>query len=178
MSILSVFHCTRPQQPNKVLTHATDIATTLAEHGVQLSQVELTGQPRPGCGQPGVLQALGSQLEALSSAHGCSAVSVIDCDGSSEVLTLPSGEHAYDTPETFVIVSGRAQVSVRRGDWVLAVLCERGDVLQVPSGSGRWLSLGDHPFCVALRLRAGKGESIPVVSEHAGPSEFPGMDEL
>jgi len=178
MSILSVFHCTRPAQPNKVLTHATDIATTLAEHGVQFSQAELIGQPRPGAGQAAVLEALGSEVQALSSAHGCTAVSVIDCDGSNAGHAPAEGEHAYDTPETLVILSGRAQMSVRSGDWVLAVLCERGDVLRVPGGSGRWLSLGDHPFCVALRMREGEGDALPVVSEHAGPSEFPGMDEL
>ena len=38
MSVLSVYHESRPEQPLKVLTHLEDIAATLAEVGVQLER--------------------------------------------------------------------------------------------------------------------------------------------
>ena len=37
MSSLSVYHVSSPEIPNKVLTHFEDIASTLAEQGVQLT---------------------------------------------------------------------------------------------------------------------------------------------
>lgn len=40
MSVLSVYHETRPDQPLKVLTHLEDIAPTLAKVGVQVERWE------------------------------------------------------------------------------------------------------------------------------------------
>ena len=39
MSSLTVYHQSSPEHPNKLLTHAEDIASTLAAVGVQFSQV-------------------------------------------------------------------------------------------------------------------------------------------
>lgn len=178
MSILSVYHHRTPEQPNKVLTHAIDIAATLAEHGLDFSQHELTARPRPGGGREAVVQALGHELQALLGTQRCTAFEVLDCDGEEGRPQAGEEEHAYPVDEVFVVVSGRAQLVVRRGEWVFAVLCERGDALRVPGGSGRWLSLGDRPFCVAVRLLNGEGNSVPVHGDGAKPSEFPGMDEL
>lgn len=178
MSILSVYHRHTPEQPNKVLTHATDIVATLAEHGLEFSQHVLSARPRPGGGREAVVQVLGHELEALLGAQGCTAFDVLDCDGDEGRPQAGEEEHAYPVEEVFVVVSGRAQLVVRHGEWVFAVLCERGDSLRVPAGSGRWLSLGDRPFCVAVRLLEKEGDSVLVRGDGAKPSEFPGMDEL
>lgn len=178
MSILSVYHHRTPEQPNKVLTHTTDIAATLAEHGLDFSQHELTARPRPGGGREAVVQALGPELQTLLDAQRCTAFEVLDCDGEEGRPQGGEEEHAYAIEEVFVVFSGRAQLTVRRGEWVFAVLCERGDALRVPNGSGRWLSLGDRPFCVAVRLLEKKGNSTPVDDDGAKAGEFPGMDEL
>ncbi|WP_028694679.1 hypothetical protein [Pseudomonas cremoricolorata] len=177
MSILSVFHYSDVQQPYKVLTHSDDIRSTLAEHGLGYSRSEIASPPRPGAGAEAALQALGERVGQWLDEQRCQAVSVIDVDGDSDSNLWLADEHSYGCDEVFVVVSGRAQVSVRCGDWVCALLSEKGDVLRVPQGAGRWLSLGDRPFCLALRLLAEEG-GLPVFEEASTAKAFPGMDEL
>lgn len=177
MSILSVFHHSDPQQPYKVLTHADDIRATLAEHGLSFSRSEIATPLRPGAGREAIVQALGERVGQWLDEHRCQAIEVIDIDGDSEANLCLWDEHSYGCEEVFVVVSGRAQLSVRCGDWVCALLGEKGDVLRVPQGVGRWLSLGDRPFCIVLRLLAEEGVA-PVVVEGSNVQAFPGMDEL
>jgi len=61
-------------------------------------------------------------------------------------------EHVHGAEEVFAVVSGRAQVGLRLGDWVYSVLCEKGDQLVLPAGTRRWVELGATPFCLAFRL--------------------------
>ncbi|AIR89934.1 hypothetical protein [Pseudomonas cremoricolorata] len=177
MSILSVFHNTDPHQPYKVLTHADDIRTTLAEHGLNYSPAGIASPPRLGTGREAALQALGEQVGQWLDAQRCQTFTVIDVDGDTEANLWLADEHRYACDEVFVVVSGRAQLNVRCGDWVCALLGEKGDVLRVPQGAGRWLSLGDRPFCLALRLLEKEGV-LPVFEETSTAKEFPGMDEL
>lgn len=178
MSILSVFHDTSPQQPNKVLTHFDDIVATLAEQGIRFVRRPQPIRPRPGSGPDAVLEALREPLDQMLTEYRCGSLELLDCDGSSEQLAWMGEEHAYAVEEVWVQVSGRAQISVRAGDWVYALLCEKEDVLQVPASMGRWVDLGDRPFCVALRLLEGAQPCQATFVEGSSAQEFPGMDEL
>ena len=57
MSVLSVYHETRPDQPLKVLTHLEDIAPTLAKVGVQLERWEASAPIAAGASQEQVIAA-------------------------------------------------------------------------------------------------------------------------
>ena len=55
MSVLSVYHESRPEQPLKVLTHLEDIAATLAEVGVQLERWDASAPVAAGASQEDVI---------------------------------------------------------------------------------------------------------------------------
>ena len=176
MSILSVFQCSSPQLPYKVLTHHDDIVATLAEHGVRFAHQSLPWSIRPGNAQQQVCDEAGEWIDGLMAEHGATSWTLLDCK---EELPDAGGwreEHVHDALEVFAVMAGRAQISLRVGDQVFAVLCERGDILHVPAEIRRWIDLGDRPFCLALRL-TGNGQPAKFTGDDLC-RELPGMAEL
>lgn len=178
MSILSVFHLSSPELPNKVLTHHDDIAATLAEQGVRLERRTDELRIRPGTAQEQVLAECQGLLDQLMTAHGSVAFGLLNRDGLDPTQADLREEHVHEAVEVFAVISGRAQVSLRLGDYVHAVLCEKGDVLVVPAGLRRWMDLGDNPFCLALRLFGSEAGMQPQFTGDASVRQFAGMDEL
>jgi len=76
------------------------------------------------------------------------------------------------------VVTGRVQVGLRLGEYVYAVLCEKGDQLVIPAGSPRWLDLGDNPFCLALRVFANEKGAFATFTGDETARLYAGMDEF
>ena len=178
MSILSVFHPSSPELPNKVLTHHDDIAATLAEQGVRFVHAEHGLRVRPGTAQDEVLEACREHLDQLMTAHGSKAFVLLNRDGEAPAQVDVRDEHVHDADEVFAVVSGRAQVGLREGEWVYSVLCEKGDQLVIPAGSRRWLDLGDNPFCLALRVFANEQGARATFTGDETARLYAGMDEF
>ncbi|MDD1984864.1 MULTISPECIES: oxidase [Pseudomonas] len=178
MSILSVFHPSSPELPNKVLTHHDDIVATLAEQGVRFAHAEHGLRVRPGTVQEEVLEACREHLDQLMTAHGSKAFVVLNREGEAPAQVDVRDEHVHDADEVFAVVSGRAQVGLRAGDWVYSVLCEKGDQLVLPAGTRRWVELGDTPFCLALRLYSSEEGMQPRFTGDVTARAFLGIDEL
>jgi len=164
--------------PNKVLTHHDDIAATLAEQGVRLSHSALALHVRPGSSQADVLDACREHLDQLMTAQGSAAFTLLNRDGLDPTQVDVRDEHVHHSDEVFAVVAGRAQVGLRLGEYVYAVLCEKGDQLVVPAGTRRWVELGDNPFCLALRLYASEQGAEPRFTGDETARAFIGIDEL
>jgi 1,2-dihydroxy-3-keto-5-methylthiopentene dioxygenase len=178
MSILTVFHTTSPDLPNKVLSHHDDIAATLAEQGVRFVHHEHGLRVRPGTARDDVLEACRAHLDQLMTAYGSKAFVLLSRDGDAPEQVDVRDEHVHEADEVFVLVSGRAQVGLRLGDWVYSVLCEKGDQLVMPAGVRRWVELGDTPFCLALRLYGSEQGVQPRFTGDMAARAFLGIDEL
>ena len=178
MSILSVFHPASPELPNKVLTHHEDIAATLAEQGVRFTHCEHGLRVRPGTAQDEVLGVCREHLDQLMTAHGSKAYVLLNRDGEAPVQADVRDEHVHGAEEVFAVVSGRAQVGLRLGDWVCSVLCEKGDQLVIPAGTRRWVELGDTPFCLALRLYGSEQGVQAQFTGDATARAFLGIDQF
>lgn len=178
MSILCVFHPASPASPHKVLTHHDDIAATLAEQGVGFAHVPLELCVRPGGSAEETLAACREYLDQLMTAQGSVAYQLLNRDGADPAQVDVRDEHVHGAEEVFAVVSGRAQVGLRLGGQVYAVLCEKGDRLVVPAGTRRWVELGDSPFCLALRLFADEPGAQAVFTGDQSAREFLGIDEL
>ncbi|MFF7864198.1 oxidase [Pseudomonas sp. LLC-1] len=178
MSILSVFHPSSPELPNKVLTHHDDIVATLAEQGVRFVHAGHGLRVRPGTAEGEVLDACREHLDQLMTAHGSKAFVLLNRDGDDPAQVDVRDEHVHDAEEVFAVVSGRAQVGLRLGDRVYSVLCEKGDRLVVPAGTRRWIELGDTPFCLALRLYGSEQGVQARFTGDVTARAFLGIDEL
>lgn len=178
MSILSVFDPSSPELPHKVLTHHDDIAATLAEQGVRFGRWQSGARLRPGSSQDEVVAACRGSLDQLMTAHGSRVFGVLSRDGVDPSQADLRDEHVHDGEEVFALISGRVQVSLRLGDAVYAVLCEKDDVLVVPAGMRRWLDLGETPFCLALCLFASESAVPPRFTGDATARQFAGLNEF
>ncbi|KAB5621759.1 MULTISPECIES: oxidase [Pseudomonas] len=176
MSILSVFHSSSPQLANKVLTHHEDIAATLAEQGVQFARHDHGLRIRPGSAEAQVREEAGGLIDMLMTTHGCQTLMLLNRDGDQPTEVDLRDEHVHDAVEVFAMVSGRGQISLRLGEQVFALLCEKGDVLVVPAQTRRWIDLGDTPFCLAVRL-FGNEQGIRMTGDEQA-RQFAGMSEL
>ncbi|CAM3981555.1 Acireductone dioxygenase [Pseudomonas reidholzensis] len=178
MSTLSVFHTSSPGLPYKLLTHHDDVVATLAEQGVRLAHQPHDLRIRPGTSRDEVLEACRAPLDRLMTEHRCAAFELLNREGVAADQVDLRDEHVHAGDEVFAVISGRAQVSLRVGEYVYGVLCEKGDVLVVPAGARRWIDLGETPFCLALRLFSDEQGKQASFTGDDSAREFLGMDEF
>lgn len=181
MSILSVYHVSSPELPNKVLTHFEDIASTLAAVGVSFKQLPVTTAVKAGASQEEVADACRVQIDQLMTEHGHTEVELISVDGQpgqhAELRTRLLDEHQHSADEVRYFVAGRGLVSLHIGEFVYAVVCEKSDLIAVPAGTRQWFDLGEHPRLVAIRLfRDAPGREGKATGESLSRA-FPGLDD-
>ncbi|MCM2319643.1 MAG: acireductone dioxygenase, partial [Pseudomonas sp.] len=156
MSRLSVYHESTPQLLNKVLTHAEDIAATLAEAGVRFERWQASAPIAPGASQEEVIAAYRHEIDKLMSEQGYVTVDVISLDRShpqkAELRAKFLDEHTHGEDEVRFFVAGRGLFTLHVGDHVYAVLCEKNDLISVPAGTRHWFDMGEEPHFVAIRL--------------------------
>lgn len=181
MSLLSVYHVSSPELPNKVLTHFEDIASTLAEQGITFERHPATVPIEAGAGPEEVIRAYAQQIDRWMSERGHQAVAVISVNSShaqpdplrSEFLE----EHQHGADELRFFAAGRGLYSLHIGDFVYAVQCEKNDLMSIPAGTRQWFDMGEQPRLVAIRLfaRTDGQASKPTGEGIAG--QFPGLDD-
>jgi 1,2-dihydroxy-3-keto-5-methylthiopentene dioxygenase len=156
MSYLCVYHVSTPDTPNKVLTHFDDIASTLAEHGVRFDRLQAATRIEPGASQAEVIAAYQEQIDKLMTERGYVTVDVISLDRNhpqkAELRAKFLDEYRRDEDEVRFFVAGRGLFTLHIDDYVYAVLCEKNDLLSVPTGTPHWFDMGEHPHLVAIRL--------------------------
>lgn len=156
MSILFVYSVSSPEQPNKVLTHFEDIASTLAEQGVIFERLQAATSIKPGASQDEVLSAYREQIDRLMTERGHVTFDVLsvnrDDPQKAESRARFLNEHQHAADEVRFFVAGRGLFALHIGDFVYAVQCEKNDLICVPAGTGRWFDMGEHPHLIAIRL--------------------------
>lgn len=163
MSSLSVYHHSNPDVPDKLLTHGEDIAATLASVGVAFEHCSVGRPVQPGSSRERVLEALGPQLDELMSARGFAAFELLSLDTAQsyqeQAPAVVLQELRNVEPEVHWFVAGRGLFNLHVGDYVYAVLCEKGDLISLPAGTRYWFDMGAFPRLIALCLRQGTAET-------------------
>jgi 1,2-dihydroxy-3-keto-5-methylthiopentene dioxygenase len=156
MSRLSVYHESTPSHPNKVLTHAEDIAATLSEVGVRFERWQANAPIAPGASQEEVIAAYRHEIDKLMSEQGYVTVDVISLDRNhpqkDELRAKFLDEHTHGEDEVRFFVAGRGLFTLHIGEYVYSVLCEKNDLISVPAGTKHWFDMGEEPHFVAIRL--------------------------
>jgi len=181
MSVLSVYHETRPDQPLKVLTHAEDIAATLSEVGVQLERWEASAPIAAGASQDEVIAAYRPQIDKLMAERGYVAVDVIsltrDHPQKDELRAKFLDEHRHAEDEVRFFVAGRALFSLHIEDMVYTVLCEKNDLITVPAGTRHWFDMGEEPHFIAIRLFNNPEGWVAEFTGERIADQFPRLDD-
>ena len=156
MSWLSVYHESTPKLPHKVLSHAEDIAATLAEVGVRFERWQASAPIAPGASQEEVIAAYREAIDKLVAEQGYVSVDVISMDRKhpqkAELRAKFLDEHTHGEDEVRFFVAGRGLFCLHVDERVYAVLCEKNDLISVPAGTKHWFDMGEEPHFVAIRL--------------------------
>lgn len=156
MSVLSVYHLSSAQIPNKVLTHFEDIASTLAEQGVAFERWDALTPVSCGASDQDVISAYGAQIDPLMSAEGLARVDVIIARrGDPQITPVRArllAEQRHDSGSVRMFIAGRGLLNLHLGEFVYAVLCERHDMIRIPAGVLHWIDIGQESDLVAIGL--------------------------
>lgn len=156
MSSLTVYHQSSPDLPNKMLTHAEDIASTLAAVGVRFAQLQVAQPVLAGASQEELISACQAQLDQLIGEYGYASLDVFSlCDErgqNGEARASLLKEQRCAVAQLRYCVAGRGLLSLHIDDYVYALLCEKNDLVQLPAGTRHWFDSGEHPRIALLRL--------------------------
>ncbi|AZE90412.1 acireductone dioxygenase [Pseudomonas orientalis] len=162
MSYVAVYDLTTPGTPNKVLTHFDDIQSTLAEHGVRYERWQ-PGAIEKGASEAQLIAAYQTQIDAL----GYARVEVISVTGGHSRQALQAerlDEHTCGEDQARFFVAGQGLCSLRIGESVYGVRCEKNDLLVVPAHMPHWFDMGEHPYCVMLHMFNSVEGSVPALT--------------
>jgi 1,2-dihydroxy-3-keto-5-methylthiopentene dioxygenase len=157
MSTLSVYHQSAPELPSKVLTHAEDISSTLAEVGVRFERWQPSTAVAAGSSAGAVVEAYQSLLDRYAAEQGRVTAQVISYGPGHDAELRAGGlqEQFYPCVELRCCVAGRVLFGLHIGEQVFELLCTKGDLITLPSGSKHWFDLGEKPGLVLICLSAG-----------------------
>lgn len=181
MSMLSVYHESSPELPNKVLTHLEDIASTLDSVGVRFERWQAKAPIAAGAGSDEVLAAYRSQIDQLMTERGYVTVDVVsltaDHPQKAELRAKFLDEHRHAEDEVRFFVAGRGLFTLHIDDFVYAVLCEKNDLISVPAGTRHWFDMGENPHFVAIRMFNNPEGWVAQFTGDDIASNFPGLDD-
>ena len=181
MSSLTVYHQSSPEYPNKLLTHIEDIASTLAAVGVQFSQIPVQQAVTAGTASAELMAASSAQIDQLMTTSGYASAEVLSlCDErgeGSELARALREEQSCQPAHLHYYLAGRGLLALHIGEYVYSLLCEKGDLLQLPAATAHWFDGGEHPRFALVRLFDSPQVPgfVPVEGDFA--AAFAGLDD-
>lgn len=146
--------------PGTVLLRTDDPEKIDAE--LRSSGARFERWPLAPASQPDVLAAYRDRIEPLRRRGGYRLVDVVtiapdeaDPDWPAKARAARAKfleEHRHDEDEVRFFVSGRGCFYLHHENRVVAVVCEAGDLITVPSGTRHWFDMGTAPAFTAVRF--------------------------
>ncbi|GII26866.1 1,2-dihydroxy-3-keto-5-methylthiopentene dioxygenase [Planotetraspora mira] len=161
MTFLTVY--TEDDVPQTVLEteDASEIAAALKEIDVRLRHWGVVEDLVAGADQERILDAYRAEVERVVAEEGYTFVDVSQLHPEDdpqwpEKAAAARGkflsEHTHDDDEVRFFVGGSGIFYLRAAGRVHAVLCEAGDLLNVPKNTTHWFDMGTAPDFTAIRF--------------------------
>jgi 1,2-dihydroxy-3-keto-5-methylthiopentene dioxygenase len=155
MSLLTI-HPESGTSPPEIVRDGDTIAARLAEIGVLFERWQACRAFGPDSEQQTILAAYADPVKRLKAKYGFETSDVIsvgaDHPQKAELRTRFLSEHTHSDFEVRFFVEGRGLFYLHPGDRVYGLLCERGDLLSVPSNTRHWFDMGAEPCLKCIRL--------------------------
>ena len=156
MSSLYVYHVSSPQMPGKVLTHAEDITSTLAEQGVTFGRWPASSSVLAGASPDEVVSANRAELDRIMTDGGFAELDVLCVnDRFSDKTSWRDSllvERQNRDQDITLMAAGRGLLSAHIGDFVFGIVCEKNDCIGLPAGTPYWFDIGEAPQVAVIRL--------------------------
>ena len=156
MSRLTIY----PDDNPSVIELDTDdgaiIANALKAIGVRFERWEASKDLPADASDEAVMDAYSADIERLKTENGYQSVDVIrvlpDNPKKDELRRKFLDEHTHAEDEVRFFVEGAGVFYLRAGGKVHMTLCERGDLISVPTGTQHWFDMGPEPHLTCIRL--------------------------
>lgn len=156
MSKLTIYHDNNPETPELVITDAERMAEHLGKLGVRFERWHTKSILPADANEQSVIEAYRADIERLQSEYGYKSVDVIrispDNPKKDEIRAKFLNEHTHSEDEVRFFVEGSGVFYLRVNGQVYMTLCERGDLLSVPTGVKHWFDMGPSPSLTCIRL--------------------------
>jgi 1,2-dihydroxy-3-keto-5-methylthiopentene dioxygenase len=110
----------------------------------------------PGASQESILDAYRDSVERLKRAAGFVTADVVsvhpETPGHPTMRQKFLREHTHTEDEARFFVDGAGLFVIHHERSVYCLLCERGDLINVPAGTRHWFDMGPRPRFTAIRL--------------------------
>ena len=183
---MSLLQTMPEDSPGTVLLRTEDpekIGAELAPAGAYFERWRLAPP-----GETDVLAAYREQIDQLRRRGGYQLVDVAaiapdpaDPDWPAKAAAARAkflAEHTHDEDEVRFFAAGRGCFYLHVDHRVLALVCEAGDLLSVPSGTRHWFDMGLAPRFTAIRFFQREDGWIGDFTATGIASAFAGLDEL
>lgn len=138
------------------LTEHAQIASQLAEIGVQFERWEANQPLSTDADQTVVLAAYQTSVDKLNKQYGFQSVDVVglgpDHPDKMAMRQKFLAEHTHDDFEVRFFVEGSGLFYLHVNDKVYMVMCEKGDLISVPANTTHWFDMGEHPSFKCIRF--------------------------
>ena len=160
MSRLTLYPDTQPENIILDTTDGSVIAEELNKINVRFERWE-TQEPLPeDADDEAVMRAYASDIDRLKKENGYQSVDVIrlssDHPQKDELRNKFLSEHTHSEDEVRFFVEGAGIFYLRVDGKVYMTLCERGDLMSVPTGTKHWFDMGPQPHLTCIRMFTSK----------------------
>ena len=156
MSRLRVFAEDDPAMVLISTSDRGDMARRLAKIGVRFEQWQADAPVAPGASSEEVMAAYRSDVGRLVTENGFKTVDVVsiapDNPNREAMRAKFLDEHYHEEDEVRFFVAGAGLFTLHSDDFVFEVLCEQGDLIDVPDRTKHWFDMGPEPYFIAIRF--------------------------
>ena len=157
MTTLTVFRAHEPD--GRRLLHSSgeaEIRFRLKEFDVAFERWAADQPLGASADQTAVLKAYEADVERLKRDGGYQSADVVRMTPDHPDKVAARGkflaEHRHDDDEVRFFVEGSGAFYLRNDDHVFQIVCEAGDLLNVPANTRHWFDMGTSPRFTAIRL--------------------------
>lgn len=187
MTLLTIWSEDAPETIVVRTSDHAEITRSLSEVGVEFAHLPATAELPSAAAQDDVLEAYRATVDDLMSTRGYTLVDVaqIHPQDSDEWRATAAGarakflnEHTHDEEEIRYFVAGSGVFYLHLDGRVLAMLCTRGDLINVPALTTHWFDMGTSPDFTAIRFFRSDDGWVGAFTGSDISARFPTYDEL
>ncbi|MEL0647457.1 acireductone dioxygenase [Pseudoalteromonas agarivorans] len=156
MSQLTIYADNNPKNVLTSTKNADEIAAQLALVNVRFEQWQANAQINESTTNEQIIDAYKNDIARLKEKNGYQTVDVISlAKGNPAAPQMREKflfEHTHSEDEVRFFVKGQGLFCLHIGTKIYQVLCQKGDLISVPTLTPHWFDMGSDPEFTAIRL--------------------------
>ena len=156
MSQLTIYPDDEPDSELVKTDDFSQIVDALAEAGIRLERWQADRPIADDADSDTIIAAYQAEIDRLVSENGYQSWDVVsmnpDHPEKDAFRRKVLDEHTHSEDEVRFFVRGHGLFVIHSGDRVLAMLCEKDDLISVPANTKHWFDMGPNPTFTAIRL--------------------------